>query len=94
MTTLAAARPGRRPRPMSACRLEWLRLTRTPRAIALAGVYLFFGLLGPVTARYLQDIVNRAQSGVQIIVAQLGSGRRPRERRQCGQLSRPSHALD
>ena len=69
MTTIAAARPGRRPKPMNPWRLEWLRLTRTPRAIALAGVYLFFGLLGPVTAKYLQDIVNRVQSGVQIIVA-------------------------
>jgi ABC-2 type transport system permease protein len=70
MTTLAAAWPGRRPRPVNPWRLEWLRLTRTPRAIALAGVYLFFGLLGPVTAKYLQDIVNRVQSGVQVIVAQ------------------------
>src|SRR5690348_17072660 len=70
MTTLATARPGRRSRPMNPWRLEWLRLTRTPRAIALAGVYLFFGLLGPVTAKYLQDIVNRVQSGVQVIVAQ------------------------
>jgi ABC-2 type transport system permease protein len=69
MTTLAAARPGRQPRPMNAWRLERLRMTRSPRAIALAAVYLFFGLLGPVTARYLQDIINRAQSGVQIIVA-------------------------
>ena len=68
MTTPATARAGR-PKPMSAWRLEWLRLTRTPRAIALAGVYLFFGLLGPVTAKYLQDIVNRVQSGVQVIVA-------------------------
>ena len=69
MTTLATAPPGRQPRPMNPWRLEWLRLTRTPRAIALAGVYLFFGLLGPVTAKYLQDIVNRVQSGVQVIVA-------------------------
>ena len=69
MTTVAAPRPGRRPRPMSVWRLEWLRLIRSPRAIALASVYLFFGLLGPVTAKYLQDIVNRVQSGVQIIVA-------------------------
>jgi ABC-2 type transport system permease protein len=44
-------------------------MIRTPRAIALTGVYLFFGLLGPVTARYLQDIVNRAQSGVRVIVS-------------------------
>jgi hypothetical protein len=54
---------------MSTRRLEWLRMTRTPRAIALGGTYLFFGLLGPVTAKYLQQIVNRVQSGVQVIVA-------------------------
>lgn len=68
MTTTVAG-PGRPPRPMSAWRLERLRMTRSPRAITLGGIYLFFGLLGPVTAKYLQDIVNRAQSGVQIIVA-------------------------
>jgi ABC-2 type transport system permease protein len=53
---------------MTSCKLEWLRMTRTPRAIVLGGVYLFFGLLGPVTAKYLQDIVNRVQSGVQVII--------------------------
>jgi hypothetical protein len=63
-----ACRPGRAPKPMSTWRLEWLRMTRTPRAIALGGVYLFFGLLGPVTARYLQQIINRAQTGVHVIV--------------------------
>lgn len=68
MTTVAAARPGRPPKPMNPWRLERLRMTRTPRAIALGAVYLFFGLLGPVTAKYLQDIVNRVQSGVQVIV--------------------------
>jgi ABC-2 type transport system permease protein len=68
MTTVAAARPGRPPKPMSAWRLERLRMTRSPRAIGLGLVYLFFGLLGPVTAKYLQDIVNRVQSGVQVIV--------------------------
>jgi ABC-2 type transport system permease protein len=68
MTTVAAA-PGRPPKPMSPWRLERLRMTRTPRAIALGAIYLFFGLLGPVTAKYLQDIVNRVQSGVQVIVA-------------------------
>ena len=68
MTTVATA-PGRPPKPMSAWRLERLRMTRTPRAIALGAIYLFFGLLGPVTAKYLQDIVNRVQSGVQVIIA-------------------------
>lgn len=70
MTTQAAiGHPGRARKPMSSWRLEWLRITRTPRAIALGAVYLFFGLLGPVTAKYLQQIVNRVQSGVQVIVA-------------------------
>ena len=68
-THTAAPRLRRTPKPMNSWRLEWLRMTRTPRAIALAGTYLFLGLLGPVTARYLQDIVNRFQSGVQVIFA-------------------------
>jgi hypothetical protein len=53
---------------MSAWRLEWLRMTRTPRAIALGATYLVFGLLGPVTARYAQEIFNRVESGVQVIM--------------------------
>lgn len=44
---------------MSLWRLEWLRLVRTRRLVALVGVYVFFGLLGPVTARYLNEIVER-----------------------------------
>ncbi len=53
---------------MTTWRLEWLRLVRTPRAIALAAVYLLFGLLGPVVAKYTPDIVKHVQSGVTIIV--------------------------
>jgi ABC-2 type transport system permease protein len=41
-------------------KLEWLRLLRTKRWIALFGVYLFFGFLGPITARYLNEILARA----------------------------------
>ncbi len=44
---------------MSLWRLEWLRLVRTRRLVALVGVYVFFGLLGPVTARYLNEILER-----------------------------------
>lgn len=70
MTTQAAApRLDHPPKPMNGWKLERLRLTRTPRAIALAGTYLFFGLLGPVTAKYLQDIIDRFQSGIQVILA-------------------------
>jgi ABC-2 type transport system permease protein len=55
-------------RPMSLWRLEWLRMIRTPRAISLGGVYLAFGLLGPLIASHLGDIVKHAQSGITIIV--------------------------
>lgn len=51
---------------MTTWRLEWLRLTRSPRAIVLGCVYLFFGLLGPVMAKYMEQIVNRVQSGVRV----------------------------
>jgi ABC-2 type transport system permease protein len=53
---------------MSLWRLEWLRLTRTRRWIALGGVYLFFGLLGPITARYLPDILARFGGDIQVTV--------------------------
>jgi ABC-2 type transport system permease protein len=45
---------------MTLWRLEWLRLVRTKRWLALFGVFAFFGLLGPLTARYLADIVTFA----------------------------------
>ena len=44
---------------MTLWRLEWLRLVRSRRLVALVGVYLFFGLLGPITARYLSEILER-----------------------------------
>jgi ABC-2 type transport system permease protein len=47
-------------------RLEWLRLIRTKRWIALVGVYVFFGLLGPLSARYLGEIVERFGGGVEV----------------------------
>lgn len=56
-------------KPMNAWRLERLRLTRSPRALALAGAYLLFGLLGPVMAKYMQNIVDRFGSGVTVVAA-------------------------
>lgn len=53
---------------MNLWRLEWLRLTRTGRWLVLGGAYVFFGVTGPLTARYLQDIVSRFGSGVQLTV--------------------------
>lgn len=43
---------------MSLWRLEWLRLVRTKRWIALVAVYLFFGLVGPFIARYISEILS------------------------------------
>ena len=51
---------------MNLWRLEWLRLVRTKRWIALVGIYVFFGLLGPLSARYMGEIVERFGGGVQV----------------------------
>ncbi len=56
------ARSGR----MSLWRLEWLRLTRTPRALALAAVFVFFGLLEPALTRYQSQIFRHVGNGVRI----------------------------
>jgi ABC-2 type transport system permease protein len=42
---------------MSLWRLEVLRLWRTQRWLILLAVFLSFGILGPLTARYLPDIL-------------------------------------
>lgn len=55
-------------RAMNLWRLEWLRLIRTKRIVGLVGVYVFFGFLGPVTARYMKEIVENFGGGVEIIV--------------------------
>ena len=52
---------------MTLWRLEWLRLARTRRWLALVGVYLFFGLLGPPSVRYASQIMKRfAAGGIEI----------------------------
>ena len=53
---------------MNLWRLEWLRLVRTRRLIALLGVFLFFGFLGPLTARYIKQIIENFGGNVQIVV--------------------------
>lgn len=45
---------------MSVVRLEWLRLSRTYRLLILVVVFAFFGLVGPLTAAYLPEIVGLA----------------------------------
>jgi len=54
---------------MNLWRLELLRIVRTRRWLALLSVYVVFGLLGPVTAKYLPEILKAAggnASGVTI----------------------------
>jgi ABC-2 type transport system permease protein len=54
-------------RSMSLWRLEWLRLTRTRRLVALVATYVLFGLTGPVLARYMSTILERVGSDVVVI---------------------------
>jgi ABC-2 type transport system permease protein len=48
---------------MTLWRLEWLRLVRTRRLLVILSVYAFFGLVGPLTARYLSQILSRLGTG-------------------------------
>lgn len=65
--TRTAAPSTRRQRSMSLWRLEWLRLVRTRRLVALIGVYVLFGMLGPLMARYMSDILQHVSSDVVVI---------------------------
>ena len=51
---------------MSLWRLEWLRLTRTPRAIALGAIFLFIGFIEPVATKYENDLISRVAHGPKI----------------------------
>ncbi|WP_370324628.1 hypothetical protein [Euzebya sp.] len=53
-------------RPMTLWRLEVARAVRTHRWLIVVGVYALFGVLGPVTARYINEIIARFGGGVQI----------------------------
>ncbi len=54
---------------MNLYRLEVLRMVRTHRWMMVVGVYLLFGLLGPVTARYMGEIIRRFGGGVEVVLA-------------------------
>lgn len=60
------------PPAMSAWRLEWLRMTRTPRALALSVVYVIFGLGEPVFVKYLNQILSHSgrTNGITITIPQ------------------------
>jgi ABC-2 type transport system permease protein len=51
---------------MNLWRLEWFRLVRTRSALALGGVFLFFGLMGPLAARYMDVILGRFAGDIQV----------------------------
>lgn len=53
---------------MTLWRLEWLRLLRTRRWIALIGVFVFFGFIGPATVRYAQQIFEALGSSNEVSV--------------------------
>lgn len=53
---------------MNLWRLEYLRLVRTYRLWILVGVFGFFAVLGPATAKYLPEIVERLGGGVEVAV--------------------------
>lgn len=52
---------------MNLWRLEWLRLVRTPRLLALAAVYVIFGLAEPVLTKYASKLIPAISHGVQIL---------------------------
>ena len=50
-------------------RVEWWRLARTRRLLALLAVFVFFGFTGPLSSRYLGQLVSGASSqGITITV--------------------------
>lgn len=48
--------------------LERLRLTRTNRGVILLGAYLFFAITGPLTARYLNEILGAVGGGIEVVL--------------------------
>lgn len=54
---------------VSAWRVEWLRLVRTRRLLALVVVFVFFGFVQPLGARYAQQLIDKAGSAQQIKVS-------------------------
>ena len=53
---------------MSLWRVEWLRLWRTRTVWILFGVFMFFGTLGPATARFLPEIMESAGLGGELVL--------------------------
>jgi len=62
----SAAEPAAGAARMNLWRLEWLRLTRTPRALALGTVYVLLGLTQPVLTKYQNKLLSHAGNGIRI----------------------------
>ncbi|HEY3871707.1 MAG TPA: hypothetical protein VGM10_25320 [Actinocrinis sp.] len=45
---------------LSVWRVEWIRLLRTRRWLALAGVFVLFGFIGPLVAKYTNQLLSHA----------------------------------
>ena len=48
---------------MNLWKLEWIRLTRTGRILILLAVFFSFGVIGPLSVRYLPELLEAAGSG-------------------------------
>ena len=51
---------------MNLWRLEWLRMVRTKRWLAIFVVFVFFGIIGPLSARYVGEIVEQFGGGIEV----------------------------
>lgn len=65
MTTRAPR--GRAPATMTLWRLEVARLVRTHRWMILFGVYAFSGVVGALSARYFNEIMERFGEGITVV---------------------------
>lgn len=55
---------------MTLWRVEWLRLVRTGRVWIIIGIWALFGVLGPLSARYLPEIIERFGGDVEVQVSE------------------------
>jgi ABC-2 type transport system permease protein len=53
---------------ISPWRIEWWRLVRTRRLLALVAVFVFFGFTGPLGARYIAELVSKSSNADRITV--------------------------
>lgn len=53
---------------MTLWRLELLRLWRTGRIWIIVGIHVLFGIIGPLGARYLPEIIERFGGGIEVVV--------------------------